>query len=480
MPTFRVAIADSSSLPARIAAYRAALERNSERTLGQDTSSSPSWRALWICASGHTVSYLQSQLATNLELAGQEAPHHALLAPGIFTFARLAEALLVQADLRILPLSGLERRWVLGQLAQQSLVAKELKYFAPIAASTGFAAQVESLVVDLKRRDIWPEQFAKSARSVRERELGVLYRRYQEYLIEHNLYDAEGRFWAAREALTHNPHLAAHLELVHVDGFSDFSTAQHDILKLLAARCDSIHISLPLDQSKDPGTHQAHFTRDELFAKPLRTLAVLRENFGQPESSEPDPEKLDPEKPTATQEQATPWETREHLRANLFRSYADLEALAPEAVAGLQQMEVVAASSEQQEIEAIAMRVKRFLQAGVAPAEIVVCFRTLGDVADRLRSVFADYSIPLTLDARRSLASASVVRRVLLLLKLHANDWPYRELLRVVGDAGIELVASQTETTAYEIQEPELRAPSPAATASDPPGGRVLFHWQQR
>ncbi|QDS98389.1 PD-(D/E)XK nuclease family protein [Adhaeretor mobilis] len=451
MPSFRLAISDSSSrdsrsLQARIADYRRVLEDNVlEHGTAQDAASHSRWRALWICASQHTVSYLQAHLAAGRgEPSKAQLSPGALLSPGIGTFAQLAEALLVQADQRILPLSSLERRWVLGQLAKQALAEKKLVYFAPIAASTGFATQVEGLIVDLKRRDIWPEQFTKAARSVRERELGLLYARYQEHLIEHNLYDAEGRFWAAREALTNNANLATGLQLIHVDGFGDFTTAQHDILKLLTARCDSTHISLPLDSAASVQSPGDQSSRNDLFAKPLRTLALLRANLGQPEVDGTD-----------HQTQNNTWETREHLLTNLFRDYAAVKPPSKQAIAGLRHIEIVAASSEQQEVEAIATRVKRLLQTGVLPADIVVCFRSLGDVSDRLRSVFADFSIPVQLETRRSLATAPAVRRLVLLLSLHTQDWAYRDLLRVIGDSGIVLTPQAVDKGADTF--PKLR-----------------------
>lgn len=375
-------------------------------------------RALWICASRHRVERVRDAL-----MAGTSP---ALLAPGVMTFATLAETLLVEADRRILPVGSLQRRWILGEIAQSLLAEKKLSYFEPIAASGGFAIQLEALITDLKRRDIWPEQFSKAARSTKHRELALVYDRYQQYLIAHELYDAEGRFWAAREALAADPRLFAELEIVYVDGFTDFSVAQYDILKLLAGLCERMHVHLPLENSDVP--------RVELFAKTMRTRQILTRLIGQPE-------------PVALEQPPGVWPARDHLESQLFRNYGATEPPSPAASQSVGQIEIVAASSEQQEAEAIAARIKRQLSAGVAPEEIVVAFRSLSEQADRLRSALADFAIPANIDTRRPLSSSPVVRRLTLLLRLVTKDWAFRDLLRLVGDAGMNLSPDAQQKT---------------------------------
>lgn len=386
--------------------YRAALSE-------QHAGTNAGCRALWICASRHRVERVRAALMEN-------SPAGALLAPGVTTFASLADTLLTQADRRIHPLGSLERRWILGEIAQGLLAEKKLSYFEPIAASGGFAIQLEALITDLKRRDIWPEQFSQAARSTKQRELALVYDRYQRYLIAHELYDAEGRFWAAREALAADPRLFADLQIVYVDGFTDFSVAQYDILKLLAARCERMHVHLPLENSDVP--------RVELFAKTTRTRQILTRLIRQPEA-------------LALEEPPAVWPARNHLESQLFGHYGATEPPSPAASQTVGQIEIVAASSEQQEAEAIAARIKRQLAEGVAPEEIVVAFRCLPEQADRLRSVFADFAIPANIDAPRPLSSSPVVRRLTLLLRLVTQDWAFRDLLRLVGDAGMNLSA---------------------------------------
>lgn len=392
--------------------YRAVLQEQNHRDAA-------AYSALWICASHYRVERVRAALM-------EHAPEAALMSPGVMTFATLAETLLAEADRRIHPLGSLERRWVLGQIAQGLLEEKKLNYFEPIATSVGFAAQLESLITDLKRRDVWPEQLTRQAKSPKQRELALIYDHYQAHLIRHELYDAEGRFWAARETLAGDPILCGGLELVYVDGFTDFSVAQYDILTLLAARSERMHVQLPLESSDA--------AREELFAKTTRTHRILKRLIGKTN-----------QQPPASSEKPGEWPARDHLESQLFRKYGAIQPPSSAASKSVRQIEIVAASSEQQEAEAIAARIQRQLAEGAAPEEIVVAFRSLPEQADRLRSVFADYAIPVEIEARRSFSTSPVLRRLTLLLRLVTQDWAYRDLLRLVGDEGFKFgINSQT------------------------------------
>ena len=125
-----------------------------------------------------------------------------------------------------------------------------MTHFAPIAETAGLVDLVCDFFSELKRLEIWPEDFqlACSARRrdrrEKDREILDLYQAYQQQLREHCLYDAEGRFWSARDWLKKSWSGAARtaggrtpwpqLRLVVADGFTDFTRTQHEILDILA------------------------------------------------------------------------------------------------------------------------------------------------------------------------------------------------------------------------------------------------------
>ena len=306
-------------------------------------------------------------------------------------------------------------RTQLRRLIDQGLAAGELSYFAPIADSPGFLDLVAGTIDELKRVEIWPDELARaqgSRPSLKDRELSLLYTRYQELLNRHQLFDREGQFWSAREQLRAGrwgPF--ALVRQVYVDGFADFTRTEHEVLELLAARAELL-ISLPLE----PGD-----VRGDLFAKSRETLGELRRRH--PNLIVDWAERRDGMPPALA-----------HLERHLFGDYR--QAVSAPDVRGL---EIISAAGQTHEIELLAERIKQLLTE-VDPAvgrprwpeEILVVFRTLGEQADLVRATFARFGIPTVVNAAPSLGSAPLLAALLNWLHLDQDDWPFRQLLSVL------------------------------------------------
>ena len=146
------------------------------------------------------------------------------------------------------PLSSLLQRHLVRQLIDEEAREGRLNHFGPIAATGGLLDLLCDFIRQMKRLEIWPEQFAEACRqrgvTDKDRELLAIYRAYQQRLVEHNLYDAEGCFWSARDLLHRQP---IAYQLIVADGFSDFTRTEHDILQDLAAQAGEMWISLPME-----------------------------------------------------------------------------------------------------------------------------------------------------------------------------------------------------------------------------------------
>jgi ATP-dependent helicase/DNAse subunit B len=136
---------------------------------------------------------------------------------------------------RILP------RRILAELVRQ----QRLPHFGNISGDVRASSIWSAFISELKRSETWPEHFdeacVKRGNRPRDRELGLIYTRYQQALVAGGLYDGEGRFWSAREALA-DGHWGrfADLSLVVVDGFTDFTEAQYRIVELLARKAERV------------------------------------------------------------------------------------------------------------------------------------------------------------------------------------------------------------------------------------------------
>lgn len=402
-------------------------------------------RALWLAPSLAAAASARDAL-----VAG---PDDAYLDPGVATFADFAAEAMWASGRRFRRLLPLERRHALRRIIAEAAADGALQFFGKVTQSVGLLNLVEEAIAGLKRRGISAAAYEASHRTLpRECELATLYTRYERRLAAGHLLDDEGLLLAGREALRDLPDVTAAIGLVVVDGFSDFTSAQADILAILAARAERVVVTLTADAAVDDSGSKVK-PRIELFAKTLATRDALRAWGG----VEVDLATLAGGGPPLRAAAAACSPALAHLQRNLFRDYADFELLSPAAAAALDDVEITAASSVQGELEAIARRVKRLLLDGTPPSEIVVAFPSTRDVADRLRIICDDYGIPAHFDAPRRLAEAPRVRTLLNVLRLHAEDWPYRPLLQVVGDRSLGIFDGAPNATEWPSASREAR-----------------------
>ena len=189
------------------------------------------------------------------------------------------------------------KRELIRQIIGEQSAAGRLRHFQSIATTGGLVDLVCEFISELKRLEIWPEEFHRAcqARGLGDKdvELSEIYAAYQQTLREHGLFDAEGRFWSARDVLQKAeggrrkadevpsmdvpvssspfPLPPSPFRLVVLDGFTDFTRTQHEIIEILARRAETTIVALPLE-------HEPR--RADLFAKPLKTLAEFRRRHG--------------------------------------------------------------------------------------------------------------------------------------------------------------------------------------------------------
>lgn len=365
-------------------------------------------RGLWLAPTQAAAAAVRDDLV--------RSPEDALLDPGVMTFAQFAAAVVRDAGVPVRTISTLQRRRLLRTVIDEAVAVGSLDYFAPVADSTGFLTLADDWIADLQHRDISVEVARRRAARAgqRDRELAALYGSYEARLAAGALVDNQGLFRAAREGLNLAPQLGAGLELVVADGFADFTRAQQGILLRLAERAQAVLITLV---GEEPTVRPDLFAKTQAVGRSLRRLGGAAMEVMAP--------------------RASAWPAMDHLQCNLFRGFHDVETPAAAVRSSLDRFHVIAASSVQAEIEEIARQVKGRLLAGAAPGDVVVSFRSTRDIADRVRQTFGDYGIPTYLDAPLRLSATPLVRSLLAVVRLHAEDWPYRLLLRVIGDRAL-------------------------------------------
>ena len=358
----------------------------------------------------------------------------AILCPQVLTFERLSREVLAASKTEVRLLGGAHRRQLIRHLIREASQSGTFEHFADIAQTDGLISQIEAFISELKRLEIWPEELAESCQrrgaAAKDKEFLALYEAYQETLRRHQLFDAEGCTWAARANLK-NGQTAPYesLRLIAVDGFTDFTRTQHEILEILAQRVEELVISLPLEIDS---------RRPELFEKTRQTLEDLQRRHANCQI-------VDASNQEDGDHGATPTAIGA-LSETIFVPSRQREQLA-----NTRGIEVIAAAQQIGEIREVARRVKHLLVRGarteqwnreqgdqshtegpVPAAEIAVVFRSLSEVAPLVREVFAEYGVPISLETREPLGRSPLLKVLESLLRLAHEDWPYRRLLAIV------------------------------------------------
>lgn len=368
---------------------------------------------------------------------------HACFAPNVLTFDLFAEKILEAAGRPATPISPVMKRLLLRRIVERLDDEHELKYFGSISTTTGFLDVCSSFIAELKRDEVWPEHFIdackgrKSAFARRDTELGLIYERYQRHLTEQNWYDNEGRFWLARSALEDpkNRGLFAKVRFAAVDGFADFTKTQYEILGYLAGWIDRVMISLPVE---DP------LERRDLYAKPNAAIDRIKEQL--PQGASVRIERL--------RRDQSSLELKEANWAPAIVTIADQQFGNPRYITPSNDatgLEVIAATGQMGEWEAVALRIKRLLanqtlfafddlqsksnSFSVRPQEIVIGLRSIEDDGPRLCEYLKSAGIPAWCEAGKPLGMTSLVKAMMTVWQLELEDWPFDRLMAVLDSS---------------------------------------------
>jgi len=379
--------------------YRRALQAGLERQSPGAT--------LWISPT------IRSRRQVLDRLPGPQLP--ICFAPNVYTFEAFAETMRQSLDEPIQTLPEISKRYLLRSIVDDLIAAGEISYFSTIAGSSGFLDLISSFISELKREEIWPDEFSTACERIgsdtwqKDRELSLIYNRYQIALHEMRRYDSEGRFWSARTALQEGmwgPF--GELELIVLDGFADFTHTQYEILELLAARTNQLCVSLPLEQDS---------RRGDLFAKSAAALRVLETRL---------PGRIS----TIHFQQQAAGTTRTQVSQRLFDNPREI---VPSTSA--EQLKVLAVAGQRNELEVLAGEIKRLLREGVFPEEITLAFRSTLEYGDLIEETLTSAGIPYFLGQEQAFSRFPVVRAIFAFLQLEIENWSFDSLMSVLDSS---------------------------------------------
>ncbi len=349
------------------------------------------------------------------------------LAPNLFTFQDFAEELIRCNDPLARPLSQLQRRLLADDVVADLHAEGKLPHFRGVVDTRGFGGAVFAQFAELKQNEIWAEHLAEAvarrdasqndqAGNGKGRQCVLLYGAYQRRLVRHRLYDLEGRFWYARDLLGQSVRRPFDgVRALFVDGFTDFTRTQHEILQALAGWVEELWLTLP---------DEADTERAEVFTRPRATLARLQPLQPAVETLAPVPD----EPPARTNGQAKktasapprPPAGLAHLERELFRPLKTVRRAAD--ADGILCIEAPGLVGE---VRMVARQVKLLLRQGVRPDDVLVTVRDVLPYADLVREIFRDYDIPLDVEGTEPLLRNPAVAVLLRALRLPDENWRF-------------------------------------------------------
>ncbi len=298
-----------------------------------------------------------------------EASDSVLVRPQVMTFVGLAERIVRDdPDVSARPIGAFDRRLLLKRIVRRRCQDDPKNALAGSADTPGLLGALERSISEFKRATADPEELTRRVGTPpgAPGEVLRIYRDYQRALQQTGAYDAEGLLWLARDRLRDVPErLLPGLGTLLVDGFTDFTPTQLELLELLSRRGRRLVITLPFPDETD--------RRDRLWLWTRRTRDRLRSALGK---------RLD--ETVLPRRDSPPFST---LTEGVF----DYTAKFP-SPGGLC---VLAAPGREAEVAEVARRVKRLLLDGAPPGRIAVLARSMEGYRPILERVFRRFDIPV-------------------------------------------------------------------------------------
>ena len=377
--------------------------------------------SLWIVPSREFAEKLRTSLALY-----STSP---ILTPRIQTFHEVAEDILQEVKRPVIPLSEATKLTLLQDVILRLNQQNQLKWFHSICETKGFLQLVSQFIAELKREEIWPDEFITACNNLnssitpRNRELGLIYQIWQEQLLKMNRYDHEGYLWMARKILEEkSSRFSDRYTHLFVDGFSSLSTTQNLLLQILSSRMKRLLVSVLEDVQ---GTSQSG-QRSLLFRLSNQQIARLRKfdhnSFSHFRFSNSDESALTQSSSHVSLRTAT----FQHLAHNLFSNPREGNPLTD-----AEGIEIVAVMGKRNEIHFLTTRIKRLLARNVPAHQIVVVSRNLESQSDLVRELFSEANIPFQWNCGMPLSRNPLLKMVYSVLQTEREDWSYRSLVNL-------------------------------------------------
>ena len=289
----------------------------------------------------------------------------------------------------------------------------QLTVYARPSQRPAFLRSLLETADELKSCCVPPEQLIRAGQETggpegdKLRDLGLICGAY-DALTAQTALDPRDRLTRAAEKLKGCPW--ARGKDLWLDGFTDFTPQQREVLRLLLAQAETVTVTLTCGGMDEPG-------EEDIFAAARRTALWLR-RLAEEEHVGWQTEYLSGDTPGKTQ-------PLRHLEENLFSD----QPAAPISCGG--EVELFQASSLRSEVEWTAARIRALArEEGLRFRDIGVVARDYGAYRDLVESVFPRYGVEVFSSAMTDILEKPVLALVTAALETVAGGYRYDDVFR--------------------------------------------------
>lgn len=262
----------------------------------------------------------------------------------------------------------------------------KISYYKDLADKKGFASSVSSIIGQIKRSLISPEDYLRNCPNHPfYREIGLVYQEYERKLNELQLLDREESYIKSLEILRDKKGFFDELDFVVIDYFFDFRPQEFEILKEMTKSSCSIYINMPFNRNENFNT----------FTQTLDSLKDLGFSIAYDKCSE----------------------------NSYFNQLANILFTEDEKkINSNSNIHLVKASSTYLEIKKICEEIKRHYSNGVQLKDMAIVLASPDKYLDRIFQVFEEERIPVALDKETSLLEIPIIREIIYLLEVKKDN----------------------------------------------------------
>jgi len=333
---------------------------------------------------------------------------------GFLPFGQLVERLEGARQLGRRPATPLTARGVLGSCVQ---VLGDSP-FGHFVQEPAFARAALELVLEIKGGGLSPDGFTRAVelfapgRGVRARYLARLYAAYEEKMEQLKLADREDAVRGAIARLDAEglPAFLAGFSAIELRDLHNFSPLRAELVFAIARACEAVDVEFRLEIPA-AGRGEIDLAVDPVFSRFERTFQETRH--------------------VEVVKSDYVYEGRPFSTLGRFLFAPDVKrGVAKDVSAGLT---IFSAGTPREEAREIAARVAVLVSKGVAPEQIVIAFRELGEEAQALSEALEEVGLPARVRLGAPLASTTVGRAALELPLLVEDGFPSERMAWLVG-----------------------------------------------